>query len=84
MIAAGKSGKSKALFQNMFIGALLLWYPLFQTAVGRGWTAGSLWPAWAWVHGAFIAVTLMVALVLTIYSMGLYFWRNRGLAGSNR
>ena len=31
-----------------------------------------------------IGLTLLLALVLTIYSMGFYFWRNRGLAGSNR
>ena len=36
VIAAGKSGKQKALLQALFIGGLLLWYPLRMLAESRG------------------------------------------------
>jgi CDP-diacylglycerol--glycerol-3-phosphate 3-phosphatidyltransferase len=81
VIAAGKSGKNKALFQSIFMGALLLWYPLLMTAEARGWTGAGWWPAYAWGHGILIAVTLVVAMVLTIYSMIDYLWSYRSLVG---
>jgi CDP-diacylglycerol---glycerol-3-phosphate 3-phosphatidyltransferase len=81
VIAAGKSGKSKALFQSLFMAALLLWYPLLATALARAWTAHPAWPVWEWTHGAFIAATLLIALVLTVYSMIHYLWSYRSLVG---
>lgn len=81
VIAAGRSGKSKALFQSLFAGALLLWYPLSATAWAGGWTDREVWPLWASVHGGFIAVTLVVALVLTVYSMIDYLWSYRSVVG---
>ena len=83
VIAADRSGKFKALLQNLFMGAVLLWYALGRFAEQGSWN-GTLWGAWVHVHGAIIGVTLLMALVLTIYSMALYFWRNRDLAGSGR
>jgi CDP-diacylglycerol--glycerol-3-phosphate 3-phosphatidyltransferase len=80
VIAAGRSGKYKALVQNLFAGGLLLWYPVQQWAVGRG-LSGPVWAAWRGFHGLFVAVTLAVALVLTIYSMLDYLWRYRSLLG---
>ncbi|MEJ2541934.1 MAG: CDP-diacylglycerol--glycerol-3-phosphate 3-phosphatidyltransferase [Gemmatimonadota bacterium] len=80
VIAAGRSGKYKAFLQSLFAGALLLWYPLQQWAVGRG-LSGPVWNAWSLFHRAFIAVTLAVALVLTVYSMLDYLWRYRSLFG---
>ena len=81
VIAAGKSGKNKALFQSLFMAALLLWYPLLTTAQERGWTATGAWGAFAWGFGAFIAGTLVIAMVLTIYSMIDYLWSYRSLVG---
>ncbi len=83
VIAADRAGKYKALLQNLFMGAVLLWYALVRFAEQEGWS-GTMWDLWVHVHGALIGVTLLLALVLTIYSMGLYFWRNRGLARSHR
>lgn len=81
VIAAGVSGKRKALFQMLFIGSLLLWYPLVEVATARGWSG------WAWgvVSGfteLFVAVTLAVAIILTVYSMIDYLWSYRRLVGS--
>jgi phosphatidylglycerophosphate synthase len=80
VIAAGRSGKYKALVQNLFAGGLLLWYPIQQWAMGRGFS-GPVWATWRTFHGAFVAVTLAIALVLTIYSMLDYLWRYRSLLG---
>jgi CDP-diacylglycerol--glycerol-3-phosphate 3-phosphatidyltransferase len=81
VIAAGRSGKNKALFQSLFMGALLLWYPLLATAQERGWIQEGIWPGFAWGFGAFIAATLVIALVLTVYSMLDYLWSYRSLVG---
>jgi CDP-diacylglycerol--glycerol-3-phosphate 3-phosphatidyltransferase len=81
VIAAGKSGKSKAAFQNIFIGALLLWYPLVEVANRDGWRDAAWWPAVEWGLGGLIALTLTIALVLTVYSMLDYLWSYRALVG---
>lgn len=78
VIAAGKSGKYKAFVQNVFCGALLLWYPLLMIALERGWD-GAAWGAWSAFHGGFVGLGLAVALILTIYSMAVYFWQYRSL-----
>jgi CDP-diacylglycerol--glycerol-3-phosphate 3-phosphatidyltransferase len=81
VIAAGKSGKNKALLQSLFMAGLLLWYPLLITATARGWVAQAWWPPFALGFGGFIAVTLLIALVLTVYSMIDYLWSYRSLVG---
>lgn len=78
VIAAGPSGKYKAFVQNMFCGGLLLWYPLLAYGAGHGWE-GALWTGWLHFHGAYVGLTLLVALVLTVYSMLDYFWSYRSL-----
>ena len=77
VIPAGPSGKYKAVFQNLFSGAALLWYALHAAAADAGWTGG-FWEAWnTFLHGPVVGLTLVVALVLTVYSMTVYFlaWR---------
>lgn len=80
VIAAGGAGKQKALFQSLFTGGLLLWYPLLLVAGARGW-GGGVWRAWSLFHGVFVAVALGLAVVLTVYSMLDYLWRYRSLLG---
>lgn len=81
VIAAGRSGKYKAFIQNLFVGGLLLWYPLAALAAERGWTGGLPWIAWAALHRGFVALALLVAVVLTVYSMIDYLWSYRALVG---
>lgn len=81
VIAAGKSGKFKAAFQNTFIGALLLWYPLVESANRNGWLASAWWPVVETGLGGLIGATLAIALVLTVYSMVDYLWSYRSLVG---
>lgn len=80
VMAAGKSGKYKALIQNFFVGGLLLWYPVEQWVRAAG-VEGPLWTGWSFFHRGWVAVTLALALLLTIYSMLDYLWRYRSLVG---
>lgn len=74
VIPAGKAGKYKAFIQNAFSGATLLWYTLQEAARENRW-AGWFWEAWQeLLHGPVIALSLLVALILTVYSMLFYFW----------
>lgn len=79
VIAAGKSGKHKALFQSLFVGGLLLLYPLRIWAERGGWSGVA--DAWFVFHGAWVSVTLAVAIVLTVYSMLDYLWAYRSVVG---
>lgn len=81
VIAAGRTGKRKTLLQSLFAGGLLLWYPLRMIAEVRGWTESAAWRFWIPIHGGWVAVTLALALVLTIYSMLDYLWRYRSVLG---
>lgn len=78
VISAGKSGKRKALVQNLFVGGLILWYPLQMVALSQGWEGGA-WGVWATIHGAWIGINLALAIVLTVYSMLDYLWSYRTL-----
>lgn len=77
VLSAGRSGKWKAFSQNLFSGSLLLWYPLYRTARGAGWTGSAAWDAWSAFHRAFVAVALLVAVYLTVHSMLDYAWAYR-------
>lgn len=77
VIPAGQSGKYKAVFQNIFSGAAILWYALQSAALENGWD-GTAWDLWAGLlHGPVVGLSLLVALVLTVYSLVVYFmsWR---------
>ncbi len=80
VIAAGKSGKRKALLQSLFVGGLLFWYPLSLSAEAGGWS-GPLWAAGSHFVRAWVGITLLGAIVLTIYSMIDYLWSYRSLLG---
>ncbi len=81
VIAAGLTGKRKALLQSLFSGGLLLWYPLRMLAESRAWGQNPLWLGWSAFHGAWVAITLALAIFLTVYSMLDYLWRYRSLLG---
>jgi len=83
VIAAGQSGKYKAMAQNIFAGAAILWYALQSAARDRGWD-GSFWEGWLQVHWFFGAAVLAVAVVLTIYSMVVYLWSYRSIYQQSR
>jgi CDP-diacylglycerol---glycerol-3-phosphate 3-phosphatidyltransferase len=78
VIPAGKEGKLKAVFQNIFCGVAIFWYALQSAASAQGWT-GRFWEIWqAWLHAPVLMISLIIALVLTVYSMLVYllsWWR---------
>lgn len=74
VMAAGPAGKYKTLIQSVFIGAALLWYALQSAAEANRW-AGGFWDGWqGFVHGPVIGLTLLIAVILTVYSMLVYLW----------
>ena len=79
VIPAGKAGKLKAVFQNIFIGTTILWYALRTARAERGW-GGWFWSAWQGLHATVLLVTLGLAVLLTVWSMSVYLWGwRRGL-----
>lgn len=83
VLSSGPSGKIKAFVQNFFSGSLILWYALIRS-VGTGASAETAaWGAWSAFHGAVAALALAVALVLTVYSMGVYYLEHRRLLHGN-
>ncbi|HEY0672236.1 MAG TPA: CDP-diacylglycerol--glycerol-3-phosphate 3-phosphatidyltransferase [Longimicrobiales bacterium] len=71
VIAAGSAGKHKAVWQNIFIGTAIFWYALQSAALNNGWT-GQAWDWWQQFHGVVFIISLVVAVLLTVYSMVVY------------
>jgi CDP-diacylglycerol---glycerol-3-phosphate 3-phosphatidyltransferase len=83
IIPAGPAGKQKAVFQNIFIGAAILWLALISAAHKKLWH-GELWGFWQVLHGWFLLTALGLALLLTVYSMFVYLITWRRLAAQLR
>ena len=79
VIPAGKVGKHKAVWQNIFIGTSIFWLALLSASVRNGWS-GNFWDFWQKLHGAVFMISLVVAVVLTVYSLVVYLWSWRKLA----
>lgn len=71
VVPAGTSGKRKALMQNIWIGSMILWVAFQTGAYQQGWD-GPFWHFWVQLNGWFSAITLTIALGLTVYSMAEY------------
>ncbi len=78
VIAAGSSGKLKAVFQNIFIGTTIFWYALQSAAHDHAWR-GEMWAHWQVFHSTVFLLTLGIALWLTVYSFGIYLYEWRRL-----
>jgi CDP-diacylglycerol--glycerol-3-phosphate 3-phosphatidyltransferase len=83
VLAAGKAGKLKAVFQNVFIGAAILWYALQSAAREKRWN-GQLWEYWEWFHAGFTVIALAIAVVLTVYSLYVYLRDFGALSGKRQ
>ena len=79
IIPAGKSGKLKAVFQNIFIGAGIAWLAANSAAINRDWTDDLYWSYWTYFHGFVLITSLAVAVLLTVYSLVVYLmeWRKQ-------
>ena len=84
VIAAGAGGKLKAPFQNIFIGATMLWFTFRDARKPMGWERNPIAEYWNEFHGGFVAVTLLIATALTIWSFISYIYQYRALFRSSR
>jgi len=78
IIAAVGAGKLKAVVQNVFIGATILWFA-WKDWLATHRFAGWFRNFWDEFHGAVVALTLGIAIILTVYSLGVYLYRYRKL-----
>ena len=74
VLPAGKAGKHKAVWQNIFVGATIFWYSMVVAAERYGWTSGLYELFRAFVE-LLVAVSLLVAVLLTVYSMVVYLYQ---------
>ena len=79
VIPAGKSGKLKAVFQNIFIGTAIAWLAANSLALNNGWTTHQNWTYWSYFHGFVFLTSLAIAIFLTVYSLGVYLYQWRRL-----
>ncbi|HEY0036683.1 MAG TPA: CDP-alcohol phosphatidyltransferase family protein [Longimicrobium sp.] len=82
ILAAGKAGKLKAVFQNIFVGAAIFWYALQSAARENAWGT-PFWNFWQKFHAGFTMVSLAIAVILTVYSLYVYL-RDFGILGRKR
>jgi CDP-diacylglycerol---glycerol-3-phosphate 3-phosphatidyltransferase len=78
VIPAAGPGKLKATVQAIFIGATIAWFA-WKDAVVEMRLAGRVRDWWDQFHGAFVAITLGGAVILTVYSLLVYLYRYRAL-----
>ncbi len=79
VIPAAGPGKLKTVIQNIFIGAVMLWFAFRDARKPMGWEHSRFAQFWNDFHGGFVAVALAVAAALTIYSFIVYIYRYRAL-----
>lgn len=74
IIAALGPGKLKTTFQMIWVGAAFFWFMASTAAMEHGWR-GRAWNAFALFNGIVGTIAMVLAIALTIYSMGLYVRR---------
>ena len=79
VIAAGGAGKVKTIIQDTFIGAAIAWFAWKDMAAAFRWRSGWFGEFWEQLHGTLVAVTLAGAILITVYSLGVYLYRYRRL-----
>ena len=81
VIPAIGAGKLKAVVQNVFIGATIGWFA-WKDYLATHRFAGWFRDFWDQFHGWVVAITLGIAVVLTVYSLVVYLYRYRALITS--
>jgi CDP-diacylglycerol--glycerol-3-phosphate 3-phosphatidyltransferase len=72
VLAAGRAGKLKAVFQNIAAGAIIFWYALMSASREHAWDTRFWNDLWVPFHRFFAIASLTVAVVLTLWSLGVY------------
>jgi CDP-diacylglycerol--glycerol-3-phosphate 3-phosphatidyltransferase len=79
VLAAGRAGKLKAVLQNVATGAIIFWYALWSAAREHGWDTRFWNGVWLPFHRVFAMVSLAIAVILTVWSLGVYLQSYRSL-----
>lgn len=79
IIAAAGPGKLKTLMQDIFVGATIGWFAWKDLRVRFRLHENWIGAMWEKFHGALIAVTMALAVILTVYSLGVYLYRYRAV-----
>ena len=74
VISAIGPAKWKTGFQCTWVGSAYFWFFAATLASVQGWS-GSAWRAFAYFNGIVGTITMIAAVVLTVYSLGLYLSR---------
>ncbi len=74
VIAAIGPAKWKTGFQSTWVGSAYFWFFAATAAAANGWS-GPWWRAFAYFNGIVGTVTMVAAVVLTVYSLALYLRR---------
>jgi CDP-diacylglycerol--glycerol-3-phosphate 3-phosphatidyltransferase len=72
VIAAGKAGKLKAVFQNIATGTVIFWYALWSASREHGWNTRFWHGLWIPFHRTVAILSLAIAVVLTVWSLYVY------------
>lgn len=79
VIAAQGPGKLKTVMQNIFIGGTIAWFAFRDAWAPLGLGKTKWGQFWNQFHGGFVALTLAIAALLTVYSFAVYIYRYRSL-----
>lgn len=82
VIAAIGPAKWKAGMQYIWVGAAYFWFAALTIAADRGWS-GPFWNLIVLISGWIGVVTMVVAVLLTMYSLWLYLQRYGALVFSS-
>ncbi|HET7584103.1 MAG TPA: CDP-alcohol phosphatidyltransferase family protein [Gemmatimonadaceae bacterium] len=77
IISAIGPAKWKTGFQWTWVGSAFFWFAAGTAAIHYGWS-GVWWRAFAWFNGIVGVVTMIAAVLLTLYSLALYMRRYAG------
>lgn len=78
IISAIGPAKWKTTFQSIWLGAAYFWFFAITLATHQGWLADSAWRAFALFNGFVGVVSMVGAVVLTLWSLWLYLRRYGG------
>ena len=78
VISAIGPAKWKTGFQSVWVGSAYFWFFAATLAAGHAWNS-SAWRAFAYFNGIVGTVTMVISVVLTIYSLALYLRRYAGV-----
>jgi phosphatidylglycerophosphate synthase len=78
VIAAIGPAKLKTTFQSIWVGAAFFWFMAASAAAEHRWS-GAAWNAFAMFNGVVGVLSMVLAVGMTLYSLGVYLQRYGGV-----